>query len=248
MGQSGTAFNNAQADRNTALGLIPQIQNPQPLNTAEQNVVNQLQQAYLNQYQQGITSGLNQNIFNQNLNDSLSSLAARGVLNSTFGQQTLGNLYGQRASLLAQAANEAATQGLNMSANMLQQQQQNNMNLFNTMYSGGIQQQQLGGNMSYQTTQAANAPLSYDYSNRMNTQNVANQNAMMQYNAALGNYSRNSALGGGIGGAYGSIGGATIGAAAGMAIPGMQAFTPQLMTLGSTLGGKLGSTLGAASF
>lgn len=242
MAQSDTTFGNSQTDRNSALSYLDILNNPPKLSDGEQSLINQMGDSYLNLYQKGITEGNQKEIFDTNLRDSLASLSSNGIMNSTFGAESIQNLYKEQARAMAQASDQAGIQKLGLTNDALKAQVAKNMDLFQTMYTGAGQGSALANQLASSGSQISAGTAEAMKSNRMDAFNVNTQNAQARYGYQNQLFQQQQQKKKGIGGGIGS----TLGALAGLALAAPTGGMSMLMGagLGAGIGGGAGSYLG----
>lgn len=209
--QGSTTFNQGQQDREEAFRIYDRLKNPIQLGSQQEQVVNDLANQYLNLYQKGITQGQAKETFDRNRADTLAGLSARGILNSSYGQGAIADLYKEQARQLAQAADQASLYGTQTRKEFMASEENKLQNLFNTLYGGNLQQSQISNTNLGTAANAASGIADQLRQNRLDEFNVNLGNQQARYNAALQNFRNKQQSKRSIAGAVGSLVGGGLG-------------------------------------
>ena len=226
-------FQNSQDDRLQMQEALTKLTTGRDLTDEETNLIGNLSDQYSSMLTKGITDGIVGEQLDRNRTESMADLVERGVLNSTTGQRVLGDIEKERSRLLADAADQAALQRLQLERDF--RREATNSELARAQILSGVT-----GNLSQLANQAGQnaSNIGSDVAGRLQQQRV-NQFQVARDNA-YSKYAYKQQRGkSNMGGAIGSLAGAGLGAL--LAIPTGGLSIAGGAALGGTLGGAAGT-------
>lgn len=232
--QQFDTFTTQQAeDRKKFFELFGTLNDGKPITPEDEQLINDLSNQFGTLLKSGITDGIVGEQLDRNREKSIGNLVERGVLNSTSGERLLGDVERERSRLLADAAQQAELQRLQLQKDFRFNNQ--NFGLAQAQLLSGVNQQlgALAGQAGNSAASLASNIGGQARNERFARSNVDAQNAQAAYLSQLNN--RRSF--GGLGSALGGLAGAAAAPfTAGLSLSGG-------LALGSTLGGLGGSLI-----